>query len=50
MEINITGERIVLVSKKTFLRAIGISENPKDFKVQETWSEKFHMFLNDMGY
>lgn len=50
LKIGITGDRIIPVSKKTFLRAIGISKNPKDFTVQEPSSEGFQTFLNYIGY
>ena len=33
LEIRITGDYIIPVSKKTFLRDIGITENPKGFTV-----------------
>ena len=39
LDIRITGDWIVPVSKQTFFRAIGIPENPKGFTVQEPSSE-----------
>ena len=49
-KVTITGNRIIPVSKQTFLRAIGIPENPKVFTVQEPSSEQFQTFLNHIGY
>ena len=47
---KITGDRIVLIQKSTFLRAIGIPENAENLKVQETTAEQFQLFLNHIGY
>lgn len=49
LEIRINGDRIVLVSKQTFLKVIGIPENPKGFTIQEPTSKDFQMFLNHIG-
>lgn len=50
LEVMITDYRIALVHKATFLKEIGISENPKDFCVQEPMSEQFESFLTQIGY
>ena len=50
LEIKKTGDRIVPVSKQTFLRTIRIPEDPKGFTVQEPSSEEFQTFLNHIGY
>ena len=50
LETKITSDRIVPVHKSTFLRAIGVKENTKGFKVQEPTLEEFQLFLNHIGY
>ena len=50
LETKITGNRIVLVCKSKFLKAIGIEENHLDFKVHERIIEEFQLFLTHIGY
>lgn len=47
---EVTNDRIVLVYKGTFLKAIGISENPKGFQMQKPMSEEFQLLLNQNDY
>lgn len=50
LETRITGDCIVPVHKSTFLKAIGIPENHKGFKVQEPTFEELQTFLSYIGY
>lgn len=50
LETRITSDRIIPVHKSTFLKAIGISENPKGFKSQERLTEYFQTSLNHIRY
>lgn len=38
------------MSKETFLKVIGIPENPKGFTMQEPTPEYFQTFLDEIGY
>lgn len=46
---KIIGDRIVPMSKQTFLKAIGIPKNPKGFNVQAPMNEDFQIVLNKLG-
>ena len=50
VDTKITGDRIVLISKSTFLWEIGVKENPKDLKVHGPTAEEFQQYLNHIGY
>ena len=50
LETKITGDRIVPIHKSTFIKAIGVTENPKGFNVLEQSTEEFQQFLNHIGY
>lgn len=50
LEVEIVDEKIVPLHSNTFLKEIGIPENPKGFRVQEHMTEDFQMFLHNIGY
>lgn len=50
LEVKIINDRIVVVHKATFIKAIGIPENPNGFQVHEPSSEEFQSFLSQIGY
>lgn len=50
LETKITRDRIVPIHKSTFLKAIGVAENPEDFIIQESMTEDFQSFLNHIRY
>ena len=50
LETKITCDRIVHVYKSTFLKVIGVKENPYNFKVQEPTAQESQQFLNQIGY
>ena len=50
LETCITGDQIVPIHKSTFLKVIGVAENPPNFTVQEPTTEEFQLFLNHIGY
>ena len=50
VETKIIGDIIVPIYKSTFLKAIGVKENPIGFTVQERTAEEFQLFLNHIGY
>lgn len=50
LETVICSDHFVVVHKKTFLKAIGMPENPENFKVQEPNPQEFQLFLKEIGY
>lgn len=50
LETKITWDRIIPIHQWTFLKAIGVKENPTNFTVEEPMTEQFQSFLNHIGY
>lgn len=50
LECKITDDRIVPYYKETFLRLIGVSSNPKSFKVVKFTSKELQYFLAQIDY
>ncbi|KAL7618681.1 hypothetical protein Lser_V15G04364 [Lactuca serriola] len=50
IEVTIIDDRVATVTKSTFLRAVGVDENPEGFVATEIAMDQFQAFLSEIGF